>query len=239
MRIIKAALLVLALLAGDCIVGPDAQAGASRDFDGAADYLSKAAALSQTSPFTLGCWIKADNNAAGVAISIDNGTNSGYASTIYEGTTEGIAAQIVNFPVSQTVIDTHTIHDDGTWQWVSTSWAGSTSTPMYTYDINAGQLSNTLTTTPPNVTRIQIGRVLSTQEFEGSIAHCACWTVQLSEAEDDMLAQGLLPPLVATESLLNYWPIWGESAEPDKHGDDNLTVTSATSSEDGPPVWTP
>lgn len=216
-----------------------AWAGASRNFDGAGDFLENTSFVNQTSPFTLGCWVKADASANGVAITLHDGSLSFYAEQVQEGTSEGIAAAIRNGGTSQTIIDAQDVPASD-WTWMSVSWAGTTSTSMYSYEITNGFISNTLTTTPPTVQRVRIGTgIAGANAFEGNVAHCAVWDKQLSETEEDELAEGLIPYMVGTANLLGYWPIWGQSAEPDKQGGADLTVTDATSSEDGPPVWTP
>ncbi|NIP37207.1 MAG: hypothetical protein GWN12_20405, partial [Thermoplasmata archaeon] len=56
MRVLKIALLGLALLAAECLVGPNVQAGASRTFDGSSDQLTSSS-TSTSSPLTFFAWV--------------------------------------------------------------------------------------------------------------------------------------------------------------------------------------
>jgi hypothetical protein len=50
--------------------------------------------------------------------------------------------------------------------------------------------------------------------FPGAVAHAAIWNVVLAQSDIHRLASGVLPPLVARESLVAYWPLMADGLPP-------------------------
>jgi len=70
--------------------------------------------------------------------------------------------------------------------------------------------------------------------FDGDIGHCVIWNVGLSAREIKSLSNGISPLQIRSESLLAYWPLNGQSTEPDIVGRFNMTVNGTTVSKEPP-----
>lgn len=75
-----------------------------------------------------------------------------------------------------------------------------------------------------------------TRYWSGDIAHVAVWSVTLSDAEIVTLSNGFSPMRVHRDELIAYWPLNGQSTEPDVIGTLEMTVTGTTVVEEPPNV---
>lgn len=83
---------------------------------------------------------------------------------------------------------------------------------------------------------IEIGKNASLYQFYGSIAEFGIWNAALSPGEINSLQQGVNCNLIRRDSLVGYWPLYGQaSPEPDLSGNvNNGTVTNTTAANHAP-----
>lgn len=80
-----------------------------------------------------------------------------------------------------------------------------------------------------------------TNYFNGDIAEGACWNVALTAAEMESMADGVSPLLIRPQSLMAYWPLYGnDSPELDRYkGTTGLTLVNTPAKAAHPRIIRP
>lgn len=134
-------------------------------------------------------------------------------------------------------------------QWTHACAVFRSATSRDAYIDGGSKGSETTSATPAGLDRTSIGvreSLAPAAFFNGDLQEAAIWNVDLTDAEVALLATGVQPTMVRAESLVAYWPIFGDdSPEPDEIGTFDLTVTNAIKSTHrwmlapGSPLWIP
>lgn len=241
MRLATFLLASLALMAGECIVGPEVRAqGASRTFLASSSEQLTGTSGASSSPLTFAAWVKLDATADASVFAIHNGSTSGYGMRVRDaGAGDGVnAGMIFAGSCFNLTYDAYTVTPE-VWAFVAVGWDGAGNT--FTY-FNGSYNTGTESCTDPSVSGLYIGSFGGTGSFyDGELSQVACWAAYLSQAELDELNQGIVPYMVDSANITGYWPIVGTSPELDLVGSANLTVsgTPTVNAGDGPPIWTP
>lgn len=72
--------------------------------------------------------------------------------------------------------------------------------------------------------------------MSGDVAHVALWNVALTDDEVASLAAGVSPLRMRRDALIAYWPVGGQSPEPDVVGGFDLVVTNGPVQSEEPPI---
>ena len=124
-----------------------------------------------------------------------------------------------------------------TWHHIFGSTASSSDRSAYIDGGSKG--TNAETIAPSGIDRTTIGMSgdsTPSRGMSGDIAHVAVWDVVLTDDEVATLAEGISPLRVRRDSLIAYWPINGQSPEPDIVGGLNLTLGGAPTQSEEPPI---
>ena len=92
---------------------------------------------------------------------------------------------------------------------------------------------------PDDADRTTIGRfddLSPGNDMQGDIAHMAVWSVALTDSEVATLAAGSSPLRVRRNALIAYWPLGGQSPEPDIVGGLDLTLFGTPAQSEEPPI---
>ena len=202
-------------------------------------------------PFTWHCMAKAiDVDASGSPhfwwmgdVSIGNN----YVALIFRNTAGTLQLELQDrFDNSPTVLLTSNNWSWDTWHsvcgvWTSTTdrrvildgdWANSTQEAVTTVDIFVGTVDG-----------MAFARLNDSSPFRAEdcvIAEPGQWNVALTQGEIEALSRGVSPLLIRPESLVNYWPVHGNTTtEPDLVSKATLTLTNVPVKADHPPILRP
>lgn len=192
----------------------------SRNFVTASSQsLSNGAAVLSAYPMTLACWFKTATIHTGALVALDNGIALYNAIRYGSGTVDAFSSGAFISSSTNTV-------GTGIWSHAAGVFSAANSRTAYlngqagTTDVNlnVAGLGNTT----------NIGEVISSEFFNGDIAHAAIWNVALTTAEILSLYNGLSPLLIRSSALSAYWILAGAaSPEPDYFNNFNLTLNNA------------
>ena len=226
----------IALALALSLVPLPAAATASRYFTGAS--LSGTLASSYAAPVSFSCWCNADVDGIGSLLALtDAGTGYAYSLKVTEsGGKEGASLEVIGSDGTDSGGYAGTV-PNSEWMHLAGGVDGAGNRKIA---LNGAITTNMEAVTDPSVDETWVASLWHASTFDGFIAHCAIWEVYLSDKDVEQLATGMLPYHVKPEKLIGYWPVMGnDSPETGKDGNDPvaLTVSSATASAEGPPVW--
>lgn len=215
----------------------------ARDFDGTTQYASVSTPVLTAYPVTMAAWFRSD-----VASSIRTIIAITDAATAQGGIQLLLAANLVGDPISANVnginaaISTTGI-TVGTWHHACGIWASATDRRAFIDGGSKGTNTNNATF-PIGTDSTDVGaRLQSTiiAFFNGRIAEAAIWSVALTDDEVAQLSRGVSPLRIQSQSLVAYWPLYGNgSPEPDYGGGvNNLTLTGSPPQADHSPRTQP
>jgi hypothetical protein len=202
----------------------------SRQFDGSADYLEKAAAPVTAYPWTLACDFRA-TTFGGYFISIAaSSSGSHYFGLGSNGDTT--IKTFVRGGAGQQDAATVNTATANTWHKAVGRGRSSTDRDAVLDGDLANKGTNTSNQTPSSLDRVSIARVGDSTPgnyFDGRIEWAAVWDVALSDAEVTAHSKGVPVWKIRPVSIKGLWPVWGISdPETDlSSGGNALTVTSA------------
>lgn len=135
-------------------------------------------------------------------------------------------------------------HSNNVWQHAAGVWTSDSSRAAF---LNGGdKATNSVSKTPAGLDRLSIGRHGDSTPgtyMEGRIAEMGIWAVALSDGEIALLARGVCPLRIRPQSLVGYYPLYGNgSPEPNLAvggGTYNLTMNGTISQVDHAPVMAP
>lgn len=205
--------------------------------------LTIAAAPVTAAPLTLACWfnvLDVTNQHTLVSLVNSGGPTSDYFALVAEGNTAGdpVAARLNSTAGNNAVAVTSTGFSASTWRHGAAVFASSASRTAYLNGASPG--SDTTSITPSGVNALHVGS--RTLNFtDGRIAEVGIWAAALDAGEVLALARGVSPILIRPQSLVGYWPLFGnDSPEPDRwNGRNDLTLTNAPTKGDHVPMLYP
>jgi len=164
------------------------------------------ASLSAVYPITLSVWVYATTDTL-------NMTPLGwYQAATNQSSRILFAGAVTDRPVRANLLTTTNYISQivpgftiNTWHHACGVFASSTSRTIYR-DGAAG-LTNTVDSTPTNLTRILIGTHAGIQNFDGYISDVAIWSAALSTGEINSLAKGFSAKKIRPQSLEFYAPL--------------------------------
>jgi hypothetical protein len=220
----------------------------SRLFDDASSQtLASATAPLTAAPLTMVCWFNSDDiDSHQVLMSLsDTASDNNYFVLTIRGASAGdfVQAVVDGSGDADGTATTSSGYSANTWHHAAAVFASTTSQAAYIDGGSKG--SNTSSAaTPLSVDAFGIGffnRLSPVQYMSGKIAEAAIWNVALNDAEIAALAKGYSPLLIRPQSLVAYWPLFGnDSPEPDRWKNRyDLTLTNAPTKADHPRIYYP
>lgn len=179
----------------------------SYDFDGIDDVILNTTTSPVTAvPFTISCWFNADT-LIGNLVNVTNSSGSN-AFRLVLLSTGSIRANSVNNNIG-VQSDTTTTCTTGTWNHACGVYASSTSRTAYLNGTAA--TTNTTSSTPGDITRINIGsrrnNSLNDLFIDARLAEVGIWNAALTSAEITGLSKGVSCGLIRPQSLVFYAPL--------------------------------
>lgn len=205
----------------------------ARYFDDAfSQYLQYGTAVVTAAPLTLAAWFNSDDTSINqdLVCITDTAGDQNYFQLTASSATRVVAVARDSAPANTAT--TSTTWSANVWNHACGVFESSTSRLAY---LNGGGVgTNSNNRTPAGLDVVSIGRLsraTPANHMSGRIAHAAIWNAALGADEVVSLAKGFVPWMIRPESLVAYWPIWGNSSpEPDVIGGANATVNGATAS---------
>lgn len=200
-------------------------------------YLTSSTLPVTAAPFTVGGWLRRGNSATtqnvfGLGLSSAlkffginwsstdfkpraqhfDGTNNGIAT----GTTVISVGDVVHLCGVFTSTSSRSIYVNGSHETTDSTAVGNAFTPdrfdLATVDAGSGS---------------------KTDHLQGDLWEWAVWNVALTAAEIASLGKGFAPPMIRPQSLLRYYPLFGNaSPEPDRARGAGLTLTNSPTKAD-------
>ncbi len=162
-------------------------------------------AFDGTLPFSMATWFNKDalNDTQTLMSFADPGSTTQQINLRLD-TTNAVAA---NAP-GGTAFSSTVIPTSGSWHHALGVWATSTSRSAYLN--GGGKGTNTDSATSSGMTRIRLGVSADSTPFgfwDGMLAECAIWDVEITDDEALILATGVCPLFVRPENLVLYTPL--------------------------------
>ena len=212
--------------------------------DAALDRLVYTGAAAVTGvPLTMACWFYCDDATQQLAL-VSIGDTAGGDNWIVlrvngEDVGDPVQAAVAN--VSGAVASSSTGYSVNTWHHAAATFTAVDNRAAYIDGGSKG--TDTTSITPAGLDATGIGvRVKSSNDthFSGRIAEAAIWNVALSDAEVAALAKGFSPTLMRPDTLVGYWPLFGNDASELDRWENrfDMTVTGATKA-DHPRIYYP
>ena len=195
-------------------------------------------------PLTVACWYTLTSTATGsartlISISSQADDNNFFRLAANDGVNGRIDAETKGS--ASTFQSTYTLPGFAVNTWFHAAAVFASPTSRIAYGDGVAGTENTTSQTPAGLSTISVGVLKRTGHVhyhDGLLKLPAIWDVALTADEMAQLATGVWPGKIRPESLVGFWPLWGDdSPEPDfAAGARQLTVTGATKSDSGPPV---
>jgi len=211
---------------------------AAREFDssGSDEFLDVDTAALTAAPFTMSAWVKM-SSLSGPATILQladlSVSNNNFELAI--GGTENVRFRARDG--STGAANTGVALSVGVWAHVVGIEASTTSRSAFVDGGNKD--TDTTSITPTGIDRTSIGRggdSTPSDYWDGAISSVAIWNVVLTDQEVLSLANGVSPLRLHRSALIAYWPVGGQSTEPDIIGGVNLTVNGTPLQVEGPPI---
>ena len=202
--------------------------------DASSQYLEHAAAALAGVPITMACWFQSDD--ATVSQGLMSIGRADVDDNFFELQAAGtVAGDPIRAHTESTsgagVADTSSGYSVDTWHHACAVFAAVDDRRAY---IDGGSKGTGATSvTPASLAITDVGRAarsVNNRYTSGRIAEAAVWNVALDDSEVAALAKGFSPLLIRPQSLVAYWPLFGNDAsELDRWKSRfDLTVTGAT-----------
>lgn len=183
----------------------------SYDFNGSSDYLREASAVVSSFPFSMACWFRsADAAAVQYMIGVfASGSDDNYAALIAVGSVAGDPVWAVKrgggSPTNAVSVAGYSA---GTWHHACGVFVSATVHHLFFDGVKS--TAPTGANTPSGLNRSSVGvldRLSITGYFNGLLAECAWWNIDLTDANAGALAKGVAPIKVRPQSLVRYRPL--------------------------------
>lgn len=206
-------------------------------------YLERDASFAPAA-FTMACWFRSTTITASQLLMVFS--TIGVNTNSYDLAARG---DLANDPLRFSVNDgTNTHHATTSTGYSADTWHHACAVLASTTDRRvfldgAGKGTSTDSNTPTGLDRFSIGRfggLASGSFMDGRIAEAAMWDVALTDDEVASLSKGFSPRMIRPQSIVAYWPLFGNDAtELDRSKNAHtLTVTGATKG-DHPRIYYP
>lgn len=180
-------------------------------FNGTSQYMNIGTTPVNAAPMTMAVRFNPNNVTANmVGFQISNGTANERFGVFFLGAVAGDparASSIANGVASDA--DATAAFQQSVWQQVTSVFASSSSRNIYLDGGNSS--SNTTSSTPTGVDRIDIGARINSGVWglymDGSLSDIAIWSATLTAAEISSLAKGFKPTRIRPQSLVFYAPL--------------------------------
>lgn len=196
-------------------------------------------------PLTLACWFNSDDatvSQALVSMAVI-GDNDNYFMIYAAGNVLGdpLRAECGSATASGAA-STSSGYTVDTWHHAVGVFTTTTSRAAYIDGANSG--SDTAAVTPASLDRTAVGaleRLTPGLFLSGQVAEAAIWSAALDAAEITALAKGFCPKLIRPQSLVAYWPLFGnDSPELDRWKNRfDLTLTGPPTKSDHIRIYYP
>jgi len=211
----------------------------ARSFNGSSDYVSlgTSTGLVPASHVTVAAFVKSSSLSGDHAILQRWGAGAD-SNWIYllETTGTNVLFAIREVTSSYGIATGTTALSTGSWIHLAGTYDGSNVKAWINGTADAtAPLTGGLNTSSNIAT--EIGRESdATKYFSGTIAEACVFNAALSSAQLKGLAAGANPFLVAPGTVIGYWPLWGNSPEPDYSGNRRSGTVTGTTIVDHAPV---
>lgn len=211
----------------------------ARLFDDAlSQYLEKAEAIVTAAPLTMACWFYDNDTSVDQHLMTitDTGSNTHEFSLALNRANPTTNVTFMGFDASASVATVSSAAwSANTWHHACGVCAAVNDWRVYLDGGNKG--TDTTSVTPAGLDTTDVGRrnrlTGGSRYMSGRIAEAAVWSAALDDAEVAALSKGICPLLIRPQSLVAYWPLFGNDAtEIDRWKNrHDLTVTGATKAD--------
>jgi hypothetical protein len=210
----------------------------ARTFNGSSQYASGASAPASNVPLTISAWCKHANASGGVDIIVDIFLDGDDRQVLYINDQDIKAFTISSGGSAEATASAGASTTD--WFHACGVWTAINSRAAFLNGGSKGTDTTSLTTN--TLTTVRAGASQGTTGFyEGTLAEIGVWNVALDDSEVASLAKGVSPLLIRPQSLVAYWPLFGnESPELDRGKNRiDFTLTAAPTKAEHVRVYLP
>ena len=196
----------------------------ARDFNGTNQFLNAAQSAIQDPPFTVSLWVNSDvlgNNEDFFEIR-DTGVGQFW---VLRKTSANTVQWHAEGSLGSTDATSAGTIAATTWTHCGAVEASTTDHRVFLSGVRGNSTALADPSTSATMNRMQIAT--SALFFNGKIGHVALWNAALTDAEMATLSAGVSALNVRRSSLITYWPMNGQSPEPDVVGGIAMTLNNA------------
>lgn len=193
-------------------------------------------------PFSVAAWVNPTTGVSNYIFSVsDAGPNNFFDLLLHAGSpNQRVLAQCYDGVAGGTAATT-VAATLGAWNHAAGVFTNNSSRSAF---LNGANKVTETTTVTPNVAGLTtyIGHnAYDANYLNGLLAEVGVWDVALSDDEVAALAKGFCPLLIRPQSLIAYWPLFGnQSPEPDRWKNRyDLTLTGSPAKADHPRIYYP
>jgi hypothetical protein len=182
-------------------------------------YLENLTGIVTSLPVTMACWFQAgDVTNRHTLMSIGQGTN---ANDVWALEARGdVAGDPVGILQATQTGPSASRADSGTYSantWTHACGVIASTTSRTAYKDGVAGTTDTTSVAAPSISlnRVSVGTIeLSSRAnfLDGIVSQAAVWSVALDAAEINALAKGVCPTLIRPQSLVAYWPLFGNDS---------------------------
>lgn len=209
----------------------------SRDFDGTDDNIINDNIALTALPYSFVAWMNSDSASAAQTI-FGQTQAAGSSGTFIDVRGDEAGDKASSRQQTNRFAQTSTGYSINTWHHIVGTLLDNDNRAAFIDGGSKG--TNTTNSTFATFDRTMIGRLMRSSPagpFDGEIAYCAGYNVELTDAEVAILAKGVNPFFFRNDALKVYYPLDGnDSPEPEYIGQLNGTVTGTVKGSTNPPV---
>lgn len=170
-------------------------------------------------PLTMACWYTQE-------ATLGNGELMGYYNSLSSSNRFGLSVRAAG-TLRASHADTATAGNAnttstttaGVWTHACGVFISTTSRTVYMNGGNSVNNTSNIALTMAGLDNIKIGQfgnLGAGGNLQGKVAHACVWSAQLTAGEIAALAAGVHPRLIRPDAIINYWPLYGDSPEPNQ-----------------------
>jgi hypothetical protein len=179
----------------------------ARTFNGSNQGMRSTSMATLSKPFSMSCWANSNSATANqMAFSVGDASGSHYYGVEFRGGNGGDPVRAKEYNGSTTATAGTQGYSTGVWHNVVAIFVAADDRQCYMDGYYEGNVASVTTNAPDAVAIGVSGDNTPFGYFDGSVAECAIWNIEIDATDVAMLGAGYSPLFVRPEALVFYAP---------------------------------